>query len=98
MVKKKTQVAKKLRRKLTAEFKARVALAALLEDKTMAELCAQLQVHPKQICEWKKHLMTSNRSLRRCGSGRRPFQPCWLFFEGRYSFCLHLSHDNSSLR
>ena len=51
MVKKKSQVAKKQRRKLTAEFKARVALAALREDKAMAELCAQFQVHPNHVGE-----------------------------------------------
>jgi transposase-like protein len=37
-----------------SEFKAKVASAALREDKTLAGLCQQFELHPTQIVEWKK--------------------------------------------
>ena len=42
-----------LRRKHTPSFKARVALEAIKEQKTSAELAGQYQVHPGQIRNWK---------------------------------------------
>ena len=45
------------RRTHTPAFKAKVALAALREDKTMAQLCNQFELYANQITEWKKQLL-----------------------------------------
>jgi len=37
-------------------FKARVALAALRDDKTMAELSKEFELHASQVIEWKRQL------------------------------------------
>jgi transposase len=69
MLKKKSSVAKKQRRKLSAEFKAKVALAALREDKTLAQLCAEFQVHSTQITDWKRLLVERAASAFAGGAG-----------------------------
>ncbi len=45
------------RRRFTAEFKARVALAALRGDKTIQEIATKHKVHPNQVSGWKRQAM-----------------------------------------
>ncbi|QKM48792.1 hypothetical protein B7760_02830 [Burkholderia glumae] len=44
------------RRTHSAVFKAKVALAAVKGERTLAELAQQFDVHPNQITEWKRQL------------------------------------------
>ena len=44
------------RRNHTAVFKAKVALAAVKGEKTLAELAEQFDLHPNQITQWKSQL------------------------------------------
>ncbi len=50
-------MSKRPRRNHSAVFKARVALEAVKEEKTLIQLSEQFQVHPNQITEWKKLLL-----------------------------------------
>src|SRR6188472_1621230 len=45
------------RRNHSAAFKAKVALAALKGDKTLAELAEKYDVNGNQITQWKTHLL-----------------------------------------
>ena len=45
------------RRNHSPTFKAKVALAALKGEKTLAELAQQFDVHPNQITQWRAQLL-----------------------------------------
>ena len=66
------------RRNFSSAFKAKVALAAIRGDGTVAELSARYQVHPNMIGKWKRAATnglipgwtTSPRVRSTLGSGR----------------------------
>ena len=58
------------RKRHSASFKAKVALEAAKQTKTIAELAKTFQVHPVQISQWKKHLLDGAESLFRDGRRR----------------------------
>ncbi|WP_319525800.1 transposase [uncultured Desulfosarcina sp.] len=53
----------KHRTRRSAEFKAKVALAALSEVKTLAELSSEYGVHQTQITRWKQELVANAPDL-----------------------------------
>jgi transposase-like protein len=48
---------KRKRRNHSASFKAKVAVAAIRGDKTLAELSEQFDVHQNQIQDWRRKLL-----------------------------------------
>jgi transposase-like protein len=51
------------RRNHTFSFRARIALATLKGDKTLAELAEQFDVYPNQITHWKKQLIGNAENI-----------------------------------
>ena len=66
-------MARRPRRNHSAQFKAKVALAALIGDKTLAQIAEEFDVHPNQITGWKQQL--ENRSAELFGKTSEPEAP-----------------------
>lgn len=54
---------KKNRRKLTAAFKAKVAIEALKERESLAELSNRFDVHPNMISKWKQQFLENSAKV-----------------------------------
>ena len=66
----------KKRRRFNCEIKAKVALEALKEHKTLNELAAEFSIHPNQISQWKRDLRENAPKL--FGSGKTSIDPAIL--------------------
>lgn len=62
----------KSRRKFNAKFKSRVALEALQERHTLAELAQKYELHPNQISAWKRELLEGAESVFEKKRGPKP--------------------------
>ena len=65
--------ARRTRRTHSPAFKAQVALAALRDDKTMADLCKEFELHASQVIEWKRQLLEGAAGV--FGSGNPAVPP-----------------------
>ncbi len=63
------------RRNHTPGFKAKVALAAIKGDRTLAQLAEQFDVHPNQVTAWKAQLEGCAADVFGPGGGNAAAQP-----------------------
>jgi len=61
---------RRARRNHTPAFKAKVALAAIKGDRTLAQLAEQFDVHPNQITTWKDQLQQGAADVFASGAGK----------------------------
>jgi transposase len=54
---------KKTRRKFSSAFKARVAIEALRERESIAELSKRFEVHPNMISKWKREFIEKSATV-----------------------------------
>jgi transposase len=64
-------MSQRTRRKIDAALKAKIALEALREQASVADLAQRYQVHPNQVYAWKKQLQEQAARAFESGAGGR---------------------------
>jgi transposase len=64
-------MSRRARRNHTPAFKAKVALAAVKGDRTLAQLAEQFDIHPNQIASWKAQLEAGPPTCSALGAATR---------------------------
>jgi transposase len=65
---------KQTRRKFTGEFKAQVAIAAIKERESLAELANRFEVQPYLIIKWKKEFIARSAEIFETKAPEQEFQ------------------------
>lgn len=52
-----------IRKRYSGKFKGKVAIEAVKEEKTIAELAGHYEVHPTQVNAWKQHVISHVEEL-----------------------------------
>ena len=68
-------MSKRPRRNHSPAFKAKVALAAVRGEKTLADLAQLFDVHPNQITQWRSQLLEGATGVFEPEGGRAPAEP-----------------------
>ena len=68
-------MSRRTRRNHTPAFKAKVALAAVKGDRTLAQLAEHFDVHPNQVTSWKAQLEGGAADVFGAGGGNGTAQP-----------------------
>ena len=68
-------MSRRARRHHAPAFKAKVALAAIKGEMTLAQLAEHFDVHPNQITQWKSQLQEAAAEVFSPGGGNRTGEP-----------------------
>ena len=88
-------MSRRLRRNHTPAFKAKLALAAIKGDRTLAQLAEQFDVHPNQITQWRSQLLEGAAGV--FGHGRAEAGPAPVDLKALHAKIGELALENDFL-